>query len=81
MTWEIMVGLIAIVGFGISVSAPIIKLNTNITKLNCSIISLNQNMAESKERIAAHGKEIDELKTRITVLEGFHDEKRMEGHL
>ena len=37
MSWEIVLGLIALVGFGISVSTPIIKLNTSITKLNCSI--------------------------------------------
>ena len=69
MTWEIVVGLIALVGFGISVTTPIIKLNTSITKLNCSIDSLNKNMAVSEKRITAHGKEIDDLKCRVTVLE------------
>lgn len=81
MTWEIVVGLIALVGFGISVMSPIVKLNTSITKLNCSIDNLNQNMNESKERISKHGEEIDELRDRVTVLEGFHDEHRLEGHL
>ena len=47
MTWEIVVGIIALCGFGISIVTPIIKLNTSITKLNCSIDSLNQHMARN----------------------------------
>ena len=81
MTWEIVAGLIALVGFGISISAPIIKLNTNITKLNCSIDALNKNMEVSNKRLDEHGKQIDDLRDRIIILEGFHDEKRLEGHL
>lgn len=72
MTWEIVVGLIALVGFGISVTTPIIKLNTSITKLNCSIDALNKNMAVSERRLDAHGKQLDDFEHRITVLEGFH---------
>lgn len=81
MSWEIVVGLIALVGFGISVTTPIIKLNTSITKLNCSIDSLNKNMEVNEKRITKHGAEIDDLKDRVSVLEGFHDKNRMEGHL
>ena len=81
MTWEIVLGLIALIGFGISVSTPIIKLNTSITKLNCSIDALNKNMDVSTKRLDAHGEQIDDLRNRIIVLEGFHDEKRKEGHL
>ena len=69
MTWEIVVGLIALVGFGISVMTPIIKLNTSITKLNCSIDALNENSNESKARITTHGKEIDALDKRVTKIE------------
>ena len=72
MTWEIVLGIIALVGFGISVSTPIIKLNTSITKLNCSIDTLNKNMDTSNKRLDAHGKQLDEFEHRITVLEGFH---------
>ena len=81
MTWEIVVGLIALVGFGISVSTPIIKLNTSITKLNCSIDSLNENMATNEKRITKQGEQIDTLEHRVTVLEGFHDKNRMEGRI
>ena len=72
MSWEIVLGLIALVGFGISVSTPIIKLNTSITKLNCSIDALNKNMAVSEKRLDDHGKQLDSFEHRITVLEGFH---------
>ena len=74
MTWEIVVGIIALVGFGISVTTPIVKLNTSITKLNCSIDNLNQNMATSNKRLDAHSKELDRHEHRITVLEGYHRE-------
>lgn len=69
MSWEIVLGIIALVGFGISVTTPIIKLNTSITKLNCSIDSLNENMARNEERITYHGRLLDEFEHRITVLE------------
>ena len=78
MTWEIFLGIVALVGFGITVATPIIKLNTSITKLNCSIDGLNDNMKASKERIKAHGKQLDELEHRVTVLESFHDGRERE---
>ena len=73
MTWEIVVGIIALVGFGISVSTPIIKLNTSITKLNCSVDNLNENLENSNRRLDAHGKQLDNFEHRITVLEGYHE--------
>ena len=44
MSWEIVVGIIALVGFGISVVTPILKLNTNIIKLNDSIDHLKESI-------------------------------------
>ncbi len=73
MTWEIVLGIIALVGFGISVSTPIIRLNTSITKLNCSVESLNDNLESSKRRLDAHGRQLDNFEHRITVLEGYHE--------
>lgn len=72
MSWEIVVGLIALVGFGITVSTPIIRLNTSITKLICAIDTLNEKMSTSEKRLDAHGRELDNHEHRITVLEGFH---------
>ena len=54
MTWEIVAGIIALVGLIISVVTP---------------IALNQNMARNEERITHHGKQIDDHEHRITVLE------------
>lgn len=58
MTWEIVVGIIALVGLIISVVTPIAKLDASITGLKCSIDALNQNMARNEERITHHGKQI-----------------------
>lgn len=73
VTWEVFLGIVAIVGFGVTIATPIIKLNTSITKLNCSIDQLNEGMASSDKRITSHGKQIDALEKRVTVLETFHD--------
>lgn len=69
MTWEIVLGIIALVGLVISVTTPIAKLDSSITGLKCSIDALNQNMARNEERITNHGKQIDDHEHRITVLE------------
>ena len=37
MTWEIFVGIGALLSFVIAVTGPILKLNTSITKLNASV--------------------------------------------
>lgn len=78
MTWEIFLGISVLVGFAITVATPIIKLNTSITKLNCSIEGLNANMKASNERIKSHGKHLDVLEHRVTVLESFHDGRERE---
>lgn len=44
MTWEIFLGIAALVGFAITVGAPILKLNTSIVKLNGSIDSLKESV-------------------------------------
>ena len=44
MTWEIVIGLIALVGFAITVGGPVLKLNTSIVKLNSSIESLKESV-------------------------------------
>lgn len=73
MTWEIFLGIVALVGFGVTVATPLIKLNTSITKLNCSIDTLNDGMAANDKRITQHGQHIDKLENRVTILETFHD--------
>lgn len=78
MNWEIFLGISVLVGFGVTVATPIIKLNTSITKLNCSIDKLNEGMASSDRRLTEHGKHLDGLEHRVTVLESFHDGRERE---
>lgn len=77
------VGLIAIIGFLISIknnikeeNKPIEKLNVTITRLNTNFENMLANDKVRDKRLETHGKEIDALKenvhdheTRITVLE------------
>lgn len=66
MTWEIVVGIIALVGFVLSVMTPIVKLNSSITKLNCAIDTLNASNKSTEKRLEAHGRELDSLRERCT---------------
>ena len=54
MTWEIALGIFALITLGIAVVTPIIKLNTLVTKLNSSIEYLSK-------MIDKHDIEIHEL--------------------
>lgn len=76
MTYEIVVGALALIGALIVVVKPIINLNTNITALKSSVDQLKDILSDLKERVANHGKEIDEIRetigdheARIRVLE------------
>lgn len=67
MTWEIFLGLAALVSFIIAVTGPIMKLNTSITKLNDSVDVLKDAInrietdnEESHKRIWKHSGEQDE---------------------
>lgn len=42
MTWEIFLGIVAIISFCAAVTTPMIKLNTSITKLNDSVDTLQK---------------------------------------
>lgn len=58
MTWEIVVGIIALFSFGVAVVTPIIKLNTSITRLNSTVEYLNKTLDR-------HEEEIHELKEKM----------------
>ena len=62
MTYEIVVGALALIGALIVVVKPIINLNTNITALKSSVDQLKDILADLKERVTNHGKEIDEIR-------------------
>lgn len=84
MTWEIVVGLIALIGFFITVTTPIMKLNTSIVQLKDSIETLQKAMdkmdienEKSHKRIWEHNDEQDETlaehERRLTSIEHTMD--------
>ena len=80
MTWEIFLGIVALVGFCITIATPLMKLSKTMTELNVNMQNLNQamntltaNNTESHRRIWAHNDEQDEKlenhEKRITKIE------------
>lgn len=80
MTWEIFLGIVALVGFCVTIATPLIKLSKTMTELNVNMQNLNQamntltaNNTESHRRIWAHNEEQDEKlenhEKRITKIE------------
>lgn len=65
MTWEIFLGIVAIVGFFVTVGTPIIKLNTSIIKLNESVKGLHDTISkfetDNKEAHADIWKHMDSV--------------------
>jgi len=73
MTWEIVVGLIALIGCAISLGGVLAKLVRALTRLELTISTLETTLAELKSgNDAAHREiwdEIEEHDERITKLE------------
>lgn len=80
MTWEIFLGIVALVGFCVTIATPLMKLSKTMTELNVNMQNLNQamntltaNNTESHRRIWAHNDEQDERlenhEKRITKIE------------
>lgn len=65
MTYEILVGALALIGALIVVVNPIIKLNTNITALTSSVNQLKEILTDLKERVTSHGREIDGIREEL----------------
>ena len=68
MTWEIFLGVAAIISFIIAVTGPMLKLNTSITKLNGSVDVLKSALdkieadnEKSHRRIWEHNEEQDRI--------------------
>lgn len=68
MTWEIFLGIGALLSFVIAITGPMLKLNTSITKLNSSvdvlkeaIDKIDEDNESSHKRIWAHNTEQDKL--------------------
>lgn len=80
MTWEIFLGIVALIGFCVTIATPLMKLSKTMTELNVNMQNLNQamntltaNNTESHRRIWAHNDEQDEKlenhEKRITKIE------------
>lgn len=80
MTWEIFLGIVALIGFCVTIATPLMKLSKTMTELNVNMQNLNQamntltaNNTESHRRIWAHNDEQDERldnhEKRITKIE------------
>ena len=80
MTWEIFLGIVALVGFLVTVISPLMKLSKTMTELNVNMQNLNQamntltsNNTESHRRIWEHNEEqdskIENHEKRITKIE------------
>ena len=68
MTWEIFLGIAALLSFVVAVTGPMMKLNTSITKLNDSVDVLKDAInrietdnEESHKRIWKHNDEQDKV--------------------
>ena len=73
MSWEIVVGIITLVGFIISVASIAVKLASIVAKLQASIDSLNQTLEtmqnDNKEIRQTIREDLDDHESRITILE------------
>lgn len=89
MTWEILVGIITLVGFIISVIGPIMKLTKVMTELTVSVTNLKDVVdqmgtknSESHKKIWDHideqDKKIDDHEKRLTKTE--YDIDKFHGH-
>lgn len=73
MTWEIFVGISALVAFVFLFMKVARDLSSSITELACAINSLKERFDDSQavttKRLDAHGKQIDDHETRIVKSE------------
>ena len=65
MTYEILIGALGLIGLLAGDVKPLISLNQNITTLTMSVNQLKDILSELKERVTAHGREIDEMREEL----------------
>lgn len=65
MDYNILIGALELFGLLLVVIIPVIRLNSNITALTMSVNQLKEIINELKDRITAHGTEIDELRLEV----------------
>lgn len=78
--WQVVGVIVVLIGLGVSVVTPIIKLNTTITKLTTVVERLGGDVADLTARntkthdrifttLDKHGEQLTDHETRITILE------------
>lgn len=65
MEWNVFTTLAAIVGLGVTVGAPIIKLNANITRLTVVLDTIKTELEEQKKALSAQKAESRESHRRL----------------
>lgn len=77
MTWEIVTGIIALVGFVVTVATVTSKYSGVMAKLEATLTALNETLEELKENNRASHKDIynklGDHDKRISKLEVYHD--------
>ena len=77
MTWEIVLGIIALVGFVSTIATYASKQSSILSKLEATLTALNNTLEELKENNRASHKDIynkiGEHDKRISKLEVYHD--------
>lgn len=69
MTWEIFLGIVALVGFLISICGIVYKLSKVLASLETTVKSLTETLNDSKDdRKELHAK-VDNHETRLVILE------------
>lgn len=69
MTWEIIAGIIALVGFIISIGKIVSNNTQALTKLECSINAINEKLGRDEDDIEDLEKVAQNHEARITQLE------------
>ena len=69
MTWEIAVGIFAMVSAFIGVMSIVVKVNSTLAKLESAVIQLKETMERQSDKNAHFYTELSEHERRITVLE------------
>ena len=75
MTWEILMGLIAIVGALISLMNVVVRVNRTLTSLEDAVERLNQNVKDQSEKNRQFYEKIGDHETRLSLLESDSERK------
>ena len=69
MTWEIAVGIFAMISAFIGVMSIVVKVNSTLSKLESAVLQLKETMERQSDKNAHFYTELSEHEKRITVLE------------